>query len=241
MKSNKFFPAAIFSIIFLAGCAARPVTSGDSSLETKNLNYPEHGVQTHVAKGNIAIIHANYQSRFAYKIKRNLSTNLMLGKVSISTEDAIVSATLKDQPVFCTVNKSFYDIILGPLTVVCFEEGEKGTFTKMMAAPGEVWFTKKLNDPIPFSSYEIPVFDGVTSLKTEYFFEGYAKSKIFFTAKEYLNNIETPNKSKPLIIDFQEAPGKIPLEHMIINVIDVNDESLTFFTEKLNNENSLIK
>lgn len=239
MKSIKYPYIAIFSLVFLAGCAARPIVSGDSSLETKKLSYPEVGTKNHVAKNNLVAIEANYQSRFGYKLDKNISAGLALGKVNISTEDALVTATLKDRPVFCTVRKTFYDIFLGPVTSVCLEEGKKGFFIKMMAAPGEVWFTKNLEAPIPFSAYEIPVSDGSTALKREYFFEGYAKETIFFTEKEYINNIENPSRAKPLIIKINGIPSKISIGNMDINIIDVNDNALTFSVENRKTETLL--
>lgn len=216
----------------LAGCAAKPVITGDSAPQQKNATFPKAGQQVHVVTGGLVHLRADYTSRFGYHLKQPISMGFGLGRLNVSNEDMLVAATLQEKPVFCTTRKTYSDPLVGAIKPACFVEAEKGNFSQVKVAPGEYWFTKDLTPSIPFVGNEVPLSNSGKILKRELVFEGQQNGSLFFTEKQYEFNLDTPSKAKPVLSKVDAAPAQINLNGAVINVIAFTANSLTFSLEK---------
>lgn len=222
----------LFGAMVLSGCAAVPVVSGDSVPQQKNASFPKIGQQVHVVVGGLVHLRANYTSQFNYRLKTPISMRFMLGRLNVSNEEMLISATLQNNPVFCTIRRTYSDPLVGATKPACFVEGEKGAFDKVKVAPGEYWFTKDLPSPVQFLAVELPVRQAGHALKRELVFEGYQNGSLFFTEKYYEYNLEAASKAKPVLAKIGAIPARVILSDAIINVIAVTPNSLTYTLER---------
>lgn len=70
------------------------------------------------------------------------------------------------------------------------------------------------------------------NLKRELIFEGHQNGSAFFTEKEYEFSLDTPSKAKPILVKVSEVPSKININGLLLNVVEVSANSLTYSIEK---------
>lgn len=232
MKSNAIKLAVCLAVVVLAGCAAKPVLVGDSVSQHKNVIFPKVGQSVHVVNGGLVHLRADYKSKYGFKLKQPVSIGFTLGRLNVTTDDVLFSATLQEQPMYCTVRKVYSDPLTGPQAIACFIEGEKSAFIRVKAAPGQYWFTKELPAPVPFEGSEVPSPSEGRVLKRELIFEGYQNGGIFFTEKEYEFSLGSPSKARPVLVKIDAAPVKINVNGLLMNVVAVTANSLTYSIEK---------
>lgn len=218
--------------LILVGCATKPLTSGDSTVQVKTATFPKQGQQVHAVVGGLVHLKADYQSGFTFRLVNPLSMGFYLGKVMVSTRDEIAQASLNGEVVFCTSSRVYVDPLTGPHAVACFQSVDKGKFNNIKAAPGPIWFNKQLSPPIDYVSYEMAISSGGKPLKRELIFEGSQNETLSFTEKIYENSVEKSSRSKPLMIKVELTPIKVTLNGAEINIISYTNNSLTYSLEK---------
>lgn len=228
MRDKFKFLLVILSVVVLAGCAAKPVTKGDSLTFKRSINFPPLGKKMHVISGgNVAMI-ADYSSKFNFFIKQPVNIGFMLGRVNVSTDEPIFSSTLSDEPVFCTKSRVYRDPLVGPHRIACFVEGSKGSFTQIKVAPGEVWFSKNLNPAVEYSGVEVPIVRPGQILKRELVYEGHQNNSIYFSEKIYEQSLDEPSRIKPVVVKYDAIPAQVSVTNMQLNVEAITSGSITY-------------
>lgn len=218
--------------LILAGCAAKPLTAGDSTVQLKTASFPKPGQQTHAVVGGLVHLKADYQSGFSFRLVNPLSMGFYLGKVIVSSKDEITQSVLDGEVVFCTRSRAYIDPLTGPQAVACFQSVDKGKFSHVKAAPGSLWFNKQLSPPIDYVSSETAFSTGGKPMKRELIFDGGENGTLLFTEKVYENSVETANRSKPLMVKVESTPRKVSLDGAEINIVSFTNNSLTYSLEK---------
>lgn len=218
--------------LILAGCAAKPLTTGDSTVQLKTVSFPMQGQQTHAVVGGLVHLKADYQSGFSFRLVKPLAMSFYLGRVVVSAKDEITQSVLDGEIVFCTRSRTYIDPLSGPQAVACFQSAAKGQFNKIKAAPGSLWFNKELSPSIEFTSSESAYSYAGKPLKRELIFEGAESGALLFTEKIYEHSVETANRSKPLMVKVESIPSRISLNGAEINIINYTNNSLTYSLEK---------
>lgn len=218
--------------LILAGCAAKPLTAGDSTVQVKTVSFPKQGQQVHAIAGALVHLKADYQSGFSFKLVQPFSMGFHLGKVIVSPKDDITQAALDGEVVFCTNSRAYIDPLVGPHAVACFQSVDKGKFNKLTAAPGSIWFSKQLSPAIDYVSSEVAISSGGKPLKRELIFEGSENETLLFTEKIYDTSVEAASRLKPLMAKIESIPGKVTLNGAEFNIISYSKNSLTYSLEK---------
>jgi hypothetical protein len=230
MKVVKFL--ALVAVAFLVGCAAKPIIKGDSEAQQKIANFPKLGQQVHVEVGGLVHLHADYVSRYAFRLTNPISMGFALGKLNVSPQDALAESSLDGVEVFCTTRFVYIDPLTGPHTTACFVPSSRGKFGKVKAAPGSYWFTKDLAPEVDYASVEVPQSQPGKPFKRELVFEGAQDSTLLFSEKIYEVTLDSPNKSRPVLTKVESVPTKINVNGAIINVVAFTANSLTYSVEK---------
>ncbi len=220
------------AVFIMTGCATKPVISGDSSIQPKDLTYPKIGTQSSTKTGGVVHLRANYTSSFSHSLTQPVRIGFMLGTVEVSTTDALVQTTLSDETAYCTTAKTYRDPLAGPTAITCFIEGTKGFFTKIKAAPGAVWFSKDLPSPIPYQSREVPTHNSGRPLKRELIFDGSKENVAFFSERIYENSLTTADRIKPHVVRINGRPSLIDLSGAKLTIHEITENSLNFTLEK---------
>lgn len=227
----KFFAASIY-LLLLTGCASSPMLAGDSTSVRKTVSFPKQGQQGHALLGGMIHLRADYQSGYVFKLVSPLAMSFALGKIRISSDEIMTQSALDGEVVFCTISKTYLDPLTGPQAISCLQSIENGTFSKIKAAPGAMWFSKDLSPPIKYIGSENAIAIGDKLLKRELFFNGGENGTLLFTEKIYENSIDTASKSKPLMVKIESVPSKATLDGAVINIIAFTNNSLTYSLEK---------
>ena len=228
---KKVISVVVYCLI-LAGCAARPPTVGDSTVQSKTVSFPKQGQQVHTAVGGLVHLKANYQSKFSFRLVNPFSMGFYLGKIVVSTNDLISQSSLDGAVVFCTGSNTYIDPLTGPHAISCFQSNEQGKFSSVKAAPGAMWFSKQLPQPIDYAGFEMALNSDGKPLKRELIFDGGQGQTLLFTEKIYENSVEKANRSKPLMVKIESSPSKVTLDGAEINIISYTNNSLTYTLEK---------
>lgn len=218
--------------LILIGCAARPPTVGDSTLQLKTTSFPKQGQQVHAVAGGLVHLRANYQSSFSFRLVNPLSMGFYLGRVLVSTNDSISQASMDGDVVFCTRSKTYIDPLTGPHAIACFQSNEQGKFNSVKAAPGAMWFSKQLSPPIDYVSSEMALNLNGKPFKRELIFDGSHNQMLLFTEKIYDKSVETASQLKPFMVKVESSPSKVSVNGAEINVISYTINSLTYTLEK---------
>lgn len=219
--------------LLLAACAAKPIISGDSTVQQKSISFPKQGQQVHVVIGGIVHLKAGYQNSYSYHLTKPLALGFMLGRLYVSNQVQINQASLDGQKVFCTDSNVYSDSLAGPLKVACFESKETGKFHNVKVAPGEMWFNKEIFPPVDYvSSEHITTLSGGQALKRELIYEGGQNDTLLFTEKIYENSIDVATRTKPILAKVETVPSKVTLNGAEIYVTKFSGNSLTFVLEK---------
>ena len=223
----------IVCVLLLASCAAtKPIAGRDSTVQQKSVSFPKQGQQVHVLVGGLVHLKTDYQSNFTYNLAKPLNMGFMLGKVKVSPGDRLAKSTMDGEEVFCTATKVYYDPLVGPQAIVCFQSTNTGTFNNIKAAPGVVWFNKELMPPVEYVSSENAVGANGKPLKRELIFEGAEKESLLFTVKLYENSVEAASKLKPMVTKVDSVPSKVAIDGIEINIHKYTNNSLTYSIEK---------
>jgi hypothetical protein len=218
--------------LILAGCVTKPVKTGDSLLQLKTATFPNLRQQSYAVVGGLVHLKANYQSSFSAKLSKPLSLGFYLGKISVTPKEVISQATIDGVVVFCTDSNTYIDPLTGPHAISCFQSSEQGKFNSVKAAPGMIWFTKKLTPPISYVSVEKVARSEGKPLKRELYYDGSQNQILLFTQKTYENSVDIATQSRPLITRIDSIPRKVDLNGIEINIISYTENSLTYSIEK---------
>lgn len=218
--------------LLIGGCATKSLIVGDSTVQQKNITFPNVGQQVHAVAGGLVHLHANYQSKHIFTLVQPFSSGFMLGKIVVSTDEQLMQSSLDGESVFCTATKTYRDPLTGPQAQVCFLSNGKGKFSRLKAAPGAIWMSKDLAPPIDYVSAEVGNSPTGALLKRELVFEGSDKGVILFTEKIYEVSAEKASRTKPIAVTINSVPMKITLDGAELTVISYTNTSLTYSLDK---------
>lgn len=224
--------SVVVCCLILAGCVTRPPTVGDSAVQLKTVSFPKQGQQVHAAVGGLVHLKASYKSSFSFRLVNPLSMGFYLGKIVVSTTDLISQSSLDGEVVFCTSSNTYIDPLTGPHAISCFQSSDQGKFGSVKAAPGPMWFSKQLSQPIEYASVEMALAADGKPLKRELIFDEGQGQTLLFTEKIFENSVEKASRSKPLIVKIESSPSKVTLDGAEINIISYTNNSLTYTLEK---------
>lgn len=231
----KRFVGALAASVFAAGCAA-PVVKGDSVENKKQLSFPKIGVQSTVKAGGLAVLHTDYQSKHIFQLTRPLNMQVMfVNRIAVSADEQLIESDIDGNTVYCTENNTYIDSLTGPWAKTCFKSTTPGKFSSVTYRPGAIWLSKSLSPEVDFISREMQAQSQASPLKRELIFEGGQDGVLLFSERIYEKSLVTPTRVKPLMASIQSVPFKVNLDGMSINVINYQENTLTF--EVLNSWN----
>lgn len=227
MKLRNMIGALAVSAL-AAGCTA-PVVKGDSVENKKQLSFPKVGVQSKVNAGGLAVLHTDYQSKHIFQLTKPLNVQVMLvNRIVVPTDEQLIESDVDGETVYCSANNTYVDALTGPWAKTCFRSTVPGKFSSVMYRPGAIWLSKNLSPEADFTSREIQARGQSKPLKRELIFEGSHDGMLLFSERIYEQSLVTPARVKPLIASISSIPSKIDLDGMHINVINYQENVLTF-------------
>lgn len=107
-------------LVALTGCVTNPVSTGDSAFQSKKISFPRINQQVQVKAGGLVHLHANYESRFVYKINQPFTMGFMLGKIFSPDDEQFYESKIDDFTYYCSSKKIYIDPLVGPHAQACF-------------------------------------------------------------------------------------------------------------------------
>lgn len=226
MKILKSMPLVL--LVLLVGCASKPMIKGDSEATQKIANFPKIGQQVHVVVGGLIHLHADYASRYSFRLTQPLAMRFALGRLNVSPQHALSESSLDGVEVFCTTQFVYIDPLTGPHAIACFVPSSKGKFGQVKASPGSYWFTKDISPEVDYTSVEVPQYQPGKPFKRELIFEGAQDNTLLLSEKVYEVTLDVPSKSLPVLKKIESVPTKINVNGVVINVVAFTANSLTY-------------
>lgn len=223
---NKISIIFVISLL-ITGCAATPEIRSDSIVSKKIANFPEPSKVSIANKNSLVLFGANYESKHIYKLAKPVQIGLMLGSVKTDNETTFNKAILKGKAAYCSKDRVYIDPLTGPHSIACFYGTTDKVVDTVTAAPGAVWFDKKLNDSVEVVQTELPVQTG-NVLKRELYYVGSNGNTILFNLKIYDKSIEVPSSIRPLVYDVDKLPYLFDVEGAKININSYNQNELNY-------------
>lgn len=212
----------------LGGCAITPVQEGDSVIGQKIVSFPKIGQQVHAVVGGLVHLSTDYQSKHSFRLVKPFSIVLGMGKAVVSSDEIIQQSSLDGDVAFCTDSLTYQPYLGFANARACFRSTEKGKFNNVRLMPGIAFINKDIVPPIDYVSAEQVSGSGGKPLKRELIFDGGQNQTLLFTEKIYENSLETPSRSKPLMVKVELSPSKVTLNGAEINIISYTNNSLTY-------------
>lgn len=219
--------------LVLIGCAAKPVQRGESVAQQKRLDFPQPGQQVHAVKGGLVLLHADYVGQYRYRLTAPLMMRFILGRITISSDEPLLEAEIEGTRVFCTVRPTYFDPLIGPRSRTCLVPSGPNRFGEVRAAPGAVWFSKRLDSEVEYVSTETARPSSNPVLKRELIFEGAESSTLLFSERIYESSLTVPTRAKPLIVKADgPLPAVIEVAGARLRVVSVTPSTLTYEVEQ---------
>lgn len=216
----------------LTGCVTPHAVSGDSVFTQKIATYPRLDQETQVKVGGLVHLHANYDSRFIYKLEKQFSSSFMLGKITATTDDHFSESTSEGKTYFCSSRMIYSEPIFGPRSRACFTSSETGFLDRVQATPGAVPLTREISPPVSFTKEETPLLRANSFLKRELVFDGVQEGSLLFTQKIYEQSLMTPNRFKPHIVKIVTLPAKVVIDGAEFTIVKSTSSNLSFKLDK---------
>lgn len=216
----------------LTGCVTPHAVSGDSVFTQKIATYPKLDQETQVKEGGLVHLHANYDSRFIYKLEKHFSSSFMLGRITATPDDHFSESISDGKTYFCSSRMIYSEPIFGPRSRACFTSSETGVLDKVQATPGAVPLTREISPPVSFTKEEMPFQRANSFLKRELIYDGVQEGNLLFTQKIYEQSLTTPNRFKPHIVKIVTLPAKIVIDGAEFTIVKFTGNNLSFKLDK---------
>ncbi len=132
---------------------------------------------------------------------------------------------------YCSVNRLYSDLIMGPTSPVCFVSSAGGQLDKVRATPGMMTMSQSITQPVSLLRQEVPVGAG-GAFKREMVFDGARDGMLFFTQHTYEQSLGKPSRSKPLIVKAQPLPVTVTSDGTEFTVVASKDGAITVRLDK---------
>ena len=219
--------------VCIIGCTAMPKNDMAGSITEKNLTFPPISKKIYVMAGGLVHIKTGYKSGYRFKLKDALDQSVQLGlaTIKINPSDELIPSVLEGKEYHCVSFNAYKDMFgFGSSNVCLFEE--QGKFTHIRYAPGVYWFKYDFSPPLGITKNEVVVAMNNAYSKKELVYDGSTLGNLMFSEKEYGINLQTPNKTKPIVVKIDSVPNLLDVSGASIKVLEYSSNSLTFTLEK---------
>jgi len=209
------------------GCASVSVTQ-PSQLTEKVGQLPELNAPATVTVGSTMFSQYRYWSKTGYRLLAPVSVGLALGSIRTDAGDFVVPATAEGAPAYCTEKPAYIDPMVGPLKTACFlDKAGSGSFDIVKAAPGLVWFEKKLEAPIRYEQSELQV-PRPDSKKFELLYQGVSAKTVRLSYREYMNDFARPAFFQDVSYEISEFPAEVTFRTVRISVLSADNSGIRY-------------
>jgi len=215
-------------LLALSGCSTVTVLEANKGSEERIGSQPKIGIESKATAGNSLYSQFRYWSRTGYRIKNAFSTRLALSKVVVAEGDFLYKATIEGQVLFCTEKASLIDPLTGPLNTACFVDTENsGTFSRVKAKPGMIWFEETIPNPIPYAKSEL-ITPKADSFKYEILYQGISKGTLRLSYREYINDMARPSFFQDVSYDIASYPTEITFKTVRVEVLGADNSGIRY-------------
>ena len=214
--------------VVAGGCASVNVTQ-PSQLTEKVGQLPELNSPATVTVGSTMFSQYRYWSKTGYRLLAPLSVGLALGSIRTDAGDFVVPALAEGAGLFyCTEKAAYVDPMLGPYKTACFlDKAGTGSFDLVKAAPGLVWFEKKLESPIRYEQSELQV-PRPDSKKFELLYQGLSTRTLRLSYREYMNDFARPAFFQDVSYEISEFPAEVTFRTVRISVLSADNSGISY-------------
>lgn len=169
-----------------------------------------------------------YWSKTGYRLLAPVSLSLGLGQVRSETGDFVIVSEIEGSTAYCTEKPAYMDAMVGPLKPACFVDKDgTGSFDRVKAAPGMVWFEKKLDPQVPYERSELQV-PRADSTKYEILYEGISAKTLRLAYREYVNDFARPAFFQDVSYEINEFPADITFRTVRISVVSADNNGIRY-------------
>jgi hypothetical protein len=169
-----------------------------------------------------------YWSKTGHRLLSPLSIGLTLGRIHTEVGDFVVPAEAEGSTAYCTEKPAYIDPIVGPFKTACFlDKGGAGAFDLVKAAPGMVWFEKKLELPIRYEQGELQV-PRPDSKKYEILYQGISAKTLRLAYREYVNDFARPAFFQDVSYEITQFPVDITFRTVRISVLSADNSGIRY-------------
>lgn len=209
------------------GCASVNVTQ-PSQVTEKVGQLPELNAPASVTVGSTMFSQYRYWSKTGYRLLSPLSIGLALGSIRTEVGDFVVPAVAEGAPAYCTEKMAYVDPLVGPYRTACFLDNTgTGSFDLVKAAPGMVWFNKKLESPISYERSELQV-PRPDSKKFELLYQGISAKTLRLSYREYMNDFARPAFFQDVSYEITNFPTEVTFRTVRINVLSADNNGIRY-------------
>lgn len=225
-------------LLVVSGCATHQIAAAPSPSYIEKVGMtPKIGELATAPVGGLMFSQFKYKTRteksFVYSIAENLNIGLMLGRVQVSSGERLKEAKLGSETVYCTNSPAYIDPLVGPMKIACFVDSKSGgTFDKVKAAPGAIWFEKDLVPPLPYIRTEntgsVTIAQADDSFKYELLYQGFSRGSLKLAYREYMKDLARPAFYQDVTYDFESKPTTITFRTVRIEVSAADNNQIAY-------------
>ena len=229
---------SLFWLMVVSGCATHQIAPAASPSYIEKVGMtPKIGESATAPVGGLMFSQFKYKTRteksFEYSIAENLNIGLMLGRVQVSSGERLKEAKLGGETVYCTNSPAYIDPLVGPMKIACFVDSiSRGTFDKVKAAPGAIWFEKDLVPPLPYTRTEnsgtAAIAQANDSFKYELLYQGFSRGSLKLAYLEYLKDLARPAFYQDVTYDFESKPTTITFRTVRIEISAADNNQIAY-------------
>jgi hypothetical protein len=225
--SMKNIVIAVALAIGATGCASVSVTQ-PSQVTEKVGQLPELNSPANVTVGSTMFSQYRYWSKTGYRLLAPLSISLALGRIQTEANDFVVPSVAEGSAAYCTEKAAYIDPLVGPYRTACFlDNNGSGSFGIVKAAPGMVWFEKKLDPAIQYVQGELQV-PRPDSKKYELLYQGISAKTLRLSYREYMNDFARPAFFQDVSYEITDFPAEITFRTVRISVLSADNNGIRY-------------
>jgi hypothetical protein len=219
--------AMIVLAITATGCASVQVIQ-PSQVSEKVGQLPELNSAASVTVGSTMFSQYRYWSKTGYRILSPVSIGLALGRIRAETGDFVVQSQVEGSAAYCTEKLAYMDPMAGPFRTACFlDKSGTGAFDTIKAAPGFVWFEKRLDAPIRYEQSELQV-PRADPKKYELLYQGISSKTLRLSYREYVNDFARPAYFQDVSYEITQFPTDISFRTVRISVLGADNGGIRY-------------
>ncbi len=218
-------------IFLLCGslCACTTVTVTAPSTTTERVGQvPALNEASSATVGSTMFSQYRYWSKVGYRISTPVEARIMLGRVQVDAGDFVAPAQADNAPAYCTEKNSYIDPMVGRIKPACFvDSSNTGFFDTVKAAPGMIWFSAKLDQPVRYEKSE-QVFPRSDAQKFELLYQGYAAQAVKISYREYVNDFARPAFFQDVSYEVSNFPTEVTFRSVRIQLLSADNNGIKY-------------